>query len=372
MSTRFCPGNEMKIAVLCKTLQKGGAEKQALILTKLLSDKGIDVSLINWFGNKIDHRYLRFITDNSFRYFPLSGNYLKKFRTFGKTIRRNDVSIIVSYLTLPNFVSGLTRLLNKEILSIGGIRNEKLPYHKFIFEKLIHNRLNDATVFNNFSAKKKFVKLGFKSEKIHVIHNALEVAQNQEKDEKPDGEIRIITVGRFVKQKDYGTALKAFNTLLEQNNRIKFAYYIVGYGPLENKIRNLAQKLEINDKVKIFVNPPDIHGVLNKCDIFLSTSLFEGVSNSIMEAMAAGLPVVATNVGDNNYLVKDGFNGYLVPCRDTTKIVEKLEILARSQTLRKDFGKNSLTLIKREFSNEKMLKNYLKLFSELTQNHRSL
>jgi len=372
MPARASSITDMKVAILCKTLHKGGAEKQALILTKLLSDKGMDVSLINWYGNKIDHKYLSFITDNSFRYFPLSGNYLKKFRTFGKTIRRNDVSIVVSYLTLPNFVSGLTRLLNKEILSIGGIRNEKLPYHKFIFEKLIHNRLNDATVFNNFSAKKKFVKLGFKSEKIHVIHNALALAPNQEKDMKPDGEIRIITVGRFVKQKDYVTALRAFNALLRQNNRTKFAYYIVGYGPLENKIRNLAQKLEINDKVKIFLNPPDIHGILNKCDIFLSTSLFEGVSNSIMEAMAAGLPVVATNVGDNNYLVKDGFNGYLVPCRDTTKIVEKLEILARSQTLRKDFGKNSLTLIKREFSNEKMLENYLKLFSELAQNSRKL
>jgi len=84
------------------------------------------------------------------------------------------------------------------------------------------------------------------------------------------------------------------------------------------------------------------------------------------------LPVVATNVGDNNYLIKDGFNGFLVPCRDTTKIVEKLEILTRSQTLRKDFGRNSLTLIRREFSNEKMLENYLKLFSELTQNRRVL
>lgn len=371
MSTRIFSGNNMKVAILCKTLHKGGAEKQALILAKLLSDKGIDMSLINWYGNKIDHRYQRYITENSFRYFPLSGNYLKKFRTFGKIIKHKEVSIIVSYLTLPNFVSGLTRLFNKEILSIGGIRNEKLPYHKFFFERMIHNFLNDATVFNNFSAKMNFVKKGFNPEKIHVIHNALSLETIQEKSVRPDGEIRIITVGRFVTQKDYTSALKAFKKLLRQNERIKLAYYIVGYGPLENKIRNLIQRLEINDKVKIFLNPPDIHGILVTCDIFLSTSLFEGVSNSIMEAMAAGLPVVATNVGDNNYLVKDGYNGFLVPCGDINKIVEKLEILSHSQTMRKDFGRNSLTLIKREFSHEKLLENYLKLFSKLSHN-RSL
>jgi len=366
MFTAITSGKKMNVAILCKTLHKGGAEKQALILTKLLSDKGIDVSLINWYGNKIDHRYLRYITDNSIRYFPLSGNYLKRFRTFITTIRQRDVSIIVSYLTLPNFVSGLTKLLNKELISIGGIRNEKLPYHKFFFERMIHNFLNDATVFNNFSAKMKFVGLGFRPDKIRVIHNALSLDADHVKNEKPCGEIRIITVGRFVKQKDYTTALKAFNNLLRQNDRIKFSYYIVGYGPLENKIRRLARKLEINDKVKIFLNPPDIHGILNTCDIFLSTSLFEGVSNSIMEAMAEGLPVVATNVGDNNYLVKDGFNGFLVPSRDIEKITEKLELLSRSLTMRKDFGRNSLTLIKREFSNEKLLENYLKLFSELS------
>ncbi len=366
MFTRFITGNTMNVAILCKTLQKGGAEKQALILAKLLSNKGLDVSLINWYGNKIDHKYQRYITDNSIKYFPLSGNYLKRFRMFRTTIRQRDVSIIVSYLTLPNFVSGLTRMFNKELISIGGIRNEKLPYHKFFFEILIHNFLNDATVFNNFSAKRKFVRLGFKPDKIHVIHNALALDANHLKDDKPDGEIRIITVGRFVKQKDYTTALKAFNNLLRKNERIKLAYYIVGYGPLENKIRKLVRRLDINDKVKIFLNPPDIHGILNTCDIFLSTSLFEGVSNSIMEAMAAGLPVVATNVGDNNYLVKDGFNGYLVPCRDIDRIVERLELLSNSQTMRKDFGRNSHTLIKREFSNEKLLENYLKLFSELS------
>jgi glycosyltransferase involved in cell wall biosynthesis len=70
----------------------------------------------------------------------------------------------------------------------------------------------------------------------------------------------------------------------------------------------MAENLNIMNRIKIFINPANIPDILNECDIYLSTSLFEGLSNSIMEAMVAGLPVIATDVGDNKYLVKDGFN----------------------------------------------------------------
>ncbi len=94
----------MHIAIICKTFLKGGAEKQALILTKLLVDKGIDVILINWYGEKVDQRNLKFISDNSIRYYPMSGTYLKKLNKFQKILKHDEISIIISYLTLANFV----------------------------------------------------------------------------------------------------------------------------------------------------------------------------------------------------------------------------------------------------------------------------
>lgn len=361
----------MTIAILFKRLLIGGAEKQALILTKLLVDQGVDVSFINWNGEEIDHRYSGFIRDNSIKFYPLQGNGLKKFGSLRQILKDNKVGILVSYLTFPNLVSGIIRRLNKNLIHVAGIRSEKLPCHKFFFEWINHNFLCDVTVFNNYSARTRFIKRGFNPDKIRVIHNALSSEPDREKKDAPDNEIRIVTVGRFVKQKDFDTSLKAFSALVRKNNRMKFEYYIAGYGPLEKRIRQLIDRLKIYDQVKIFLNPPDIYGLLSRCDIFLSTSLFEGVSNSIMEGMAAGLPIVATNVGDNGYLVKDGFNGYLVPCRDVEKTMEKLDALANSRLIRGEFGKNSIRLIKREFSNEKLLQNYMKLFSELQQNRLS-
>lgn len=355
----------MRIAIICKTFLKGGAEKQALILTKSLIDKGIDTILVNWYGEKIDHRNLKFIADNSFRYFPMSGGFFRKFSTFRKILKHEEITIIVSYLTLANFVSGLSKIYNRNLISIGGIRNEKLPYHKFLFEKLIHNYLNDATVFNNYSAKLKFEKRGFISSKIFVIHNAIETGDSSFIPRNSNGEIKIITVGRFVRQKDYDTALKAFSTLVLRNQGKKFRYNIVGYGPLENRVRSMAEDMKVQDQISVFINPTDIQSILSQSDIFLSTSLFEGVSNSIMEAMMAGLPVVATDVGDNSFLVKEGHNGFLVPCKDVGKIVDKLEQLSQSLEIRNKYGMNSFNVIETDFSRIKLLESYIELFGKL-------
>jgi glycosyltransferase involved in cell wall biosynthesis len=353
-----------RISIFCKTLLKGGAEKQALILTKLLVEKHIDTRLINWSGDSIDVENLRFIEDHSIKYFALKGGVINKFFQYLRYIKDEKISISFSYLTLPNFISGISKLFNRDIITIGGIRSEKLPLYKFLFERWIHNRLNDATVFNNYSASKKFVKRGFKPGKINVIHNAIEIpALINNKDNK--GEIIITTVSRFVKQKDFRTALYSFKGILEKNKDFNISYYLIGYGPLEQDIRLLAESLGIEQKVKILINPPNIFEILKKCDIYLSTSLFEGLSNSIMEAMVAGLPVVATDVGDNQYLVRNDYNGYIVPCMDVDQIVEKLDYLIKSDGIRTKFGSNSYSMIENGFTQEKLLNNYLNLVTEI-------
>ena len=352
------------IAVFCKTLLKGGSEKQALILTKLLSEENKKVSLINWSKDKVDPEYSEFIKINSLSYFALYGNGLQKYFQFIKIIREGGVSIILSYLTLPNFIAGISKIFLRKIVTIGGIRNEKLPYHKFLFERWTHNNLNNASIFNNYSAKNKFTKRGFKSDKVFVIHNAIENNHLISSSGEARSDLRIVTVSRFVEQKDFTTALWSFKNLIDRNNIHTISYYIVGYGPMEKEIVSLAKDLNILDRIKFFINPTNIPEILKDCDIYLSTSLYEGLSNSIMEAMVAGLPIVATDVGDNRYLIKDGYNGYLVPCKDIDMITEKLAFLTESEALRKKYGNFSKSRIRDKFSKGNLLVNYLKLFSE--------
>lgn len=350
--------------ILCKTLLKGGAEKQALILAKLLTESNTAITLVNWCGNKVDDENHAFIIKNSIQYIGLQGSALKKFVQLLKLTRTEEFYILLSFLTLANSVAGICRLLNKSVVSIGGIRTEKLPFYKFFFERLVHNRFNNATVFNNYSAREKFSRNGFKPAKITVIHNAINVPQfggyKREKDE-----VSLVSVSRFIKPKDLETALHSFKQLVERNKDKKLKYYLIGYGPLEGHIRLLVSKLNLGHHVVILINPPNIQEIIKDCDIYLSTSLYEGLSNSIMEAMASGLPVVATDVGDNRYLIKDSYNGYIVPCRDINTIVEKLDYLVHSENIRNEFGANSYLKIRDEFSEEHLLGNYMKLFSKL-------
>jgi glycosyltransferase involved in cell wall biosynthesis len=228
----------------------------------------------------------------------------------------------------------------------------------------VHNRLNNVTVFNNYSGKEKFEKRGFNPAKVHVIHNTIHVPPFEEII-RSNEEIKIVSVCRFVKSKDFKTALYSFKKLIENNPHRKLKYLIVGYGPLETWIRLLIKELNLEKEVEILINPPNIPDILRTCDIYLSTSLFEGLSNSIMEAMVAGLPVIGTNVGDNDYLIKDGSNGFIVPCGDINFIAEKLDYLTKFENVRREFGTYSRSIIENDFSEKIFLENYFKLFSKL-------
>lgn len=354
------------LIIFCKTYLKGGAEKQALTLAKLLNREHPRVIVISWCGDLIDKANLSFIEANSLQYFGLKGNPVSKFITFNRIIRKEGASMIFSYLTLANFVSGLSRLLNRSIVTIGGIRTEKFPLYKFIFERFVHNHLNDATVFNNYSAKSGFSLRGFREDKIHVIHNSIHVPENQDR-KKAGDEITIISVCRFVRPKDFHTALNSFRRVRDKNMAKKLKYILAGYGPMEDEIRSLAGKLDLINNFEIMINPPGIPDLLKSADIYLSTSLFEGLSNSIMEAMGAGLPVVATDVGDSSYLVRDGINGFLVKCRDVETISGKLDWLVNNIDSRIAFGKMSYSIIRSEFSEATLADNYRELILKFSQ-----
>jgi glycosyltransferase involved in cell wall biosynthesis len=351
------------ILIFCKTFLKGGAEKQALTLARLLSEQNLEVVLVGWCGDQIDPANREFIDKYSLEYKGLSGNPLKKFLELNRIIKKRNIRVVLSYLTLANFAAGISGMINRNAVTIGGIRTEQFPLFKFVFERFVHNWLNDATVFNNYSAKAKFEKRGFRSDRIRVIHNSINV-QPFEKLRSGSEEIKIISVCRFVKAKDFHTALHSFQKVTVQNPGLNLKYYLVGYGPLEKEIRSMIAELGIADRVVIMINPKGIPAILKSCDIYLSTSLFEGLSNSIMEAMAACLPVIATDVGDSSYLVHDRQNGFIVKCRDIAAIVEKMNYLVNNSEARREMGTSSYELISSEFSESRLTDNYLALLSE--------
>ena len=266
---------------------------------------------------------------------------------------------------MPNFVGGLISKITPVKYSIGGIRSSYLVPKKVLINKILHNYINDKTIFNNHSGLKRYIKQGFKKENAVVIPNGIILRGLSNTVSKKNNLPIILSVGRFDISKDYNTALLAVRKLVDKN--LHFKYIIIGWGDLEGSLRKKIISLKLQKHVELYVNPPDIENFFKEADIFLQTSIFEGLSNSIMEALNFCLPVVATDVGDNKYLIKDGKTGFLSHSGNADEISNYLYKLLENVDKRRQMGIAGRNLLEKEFSYSKFQAKYENFIESLTE-----
>ncbi len=179
----------------------------------------------------------------------------------------------------------------------------------------------------------------------------------------PQDVVVIGTVGRLDPVKDHPNLLRAFASLSQWDEAARLI--IVGDGPMRKEIESEVHELNVVDKVKLLGERKDIADILRAVDIFALTSIAEGISNTILEAMATGLPVVATRVGGNPELVRHGVTGQLVPSGDVAALKSALASYARDPELRGVHGKAARQRAVEKFSLERMAAEYEKLYAEV-------
>jgi len=357
---------DTKICIFTRTLLKGGAEKQSILLAKAIKDEFITYLLI-LHGNQIDKYFINYIKKENIYFICLTGNIFQKFIKLIIFLKQKEISIIFSYLFSNNVLAALAGKIAKVPYIIGGIRSSYIPKFKLIINRFIHNHINRFTIFNNYSGVINLCRKKFKKEKCIVIKNCIEmkVPYIKRKNEK---KINIITVARFVPQKDYLTAINSIYHLINYfsiNKYFEIHYYIVGYGKLKRQIEKEISKKNLKNYITIIENPSKIQTYYISSDIYLCTSLFEGISNSIIEAMSFSLPVVATKVGDNPLLVREGQNGFLCEIKDFNEIAKNLLLLILNYKKRIQMGYMSYHIVKNEFSYDSFRKDYLNFIKSL-------
>ena len=125
----------------------------------------------------------------------------------------------------------------------------------------------------------------------------------------------------------------------------------------------MVKMYKLSKYVQLLGERNSINDILAYSDIGVLASYQEGFSNSIIECMSAGLPMVVTNVGGNPEAVKDGVNGFLVPTHNPLKIAESLQTLICSQSIRKKMGLASKLIAEKEFSIKKVINSYENIYS---------
>lgn len=186
----------------------------------------------------------------------------------------------------------------------------------------------------NFYAKKviKIPGIGVDSSKFQRV----EIDKKEKRYELgiPEKIIVILSIGEMIKRKNYETALKALSNLRNQN----FIYLVCGQGDLESYLKDLAKKLGIQNKVKFLGFRNDIPQICMVSDIFVFPSYQEGLPVSVMEAMSAGLPIIASKIRGNTDLFQDGNGGILHDPEDYYGIAQSIDKLIEDDELRIEMG----------------------------------
>lgn len=219
------------------------------------------------------------------------------------------------------------------------------------------------------SYKKKMINKNRKK-CLGVIHNAApEITFNVEETRKKmrnelginKDDFLVVISGRMVYDKGISFISEAIKKINEKN--IKFLF--IGDGPYYDFLLNNHEKEIIENRVIMLGQRKDVLELLSGADLFLFATLHENLSNALLEAMAIGLPVVATSVGGNKEVVNHEKNGYLIPPKNVDAIVSSIKKISNDKELHNLFSYESKKIIQNRFSQDVVYQKVEEIYKEL-------
>lgn len=222
-------------------------------------------------------------------------------------------------------------------------------------------------------------RTGFPIDKIGVIHNGVETGRfrpdaSKRRDVRrelgiSEQEFCIGCVGRLNRIKDYPTMLRAAEMLAKScasKSSAAWRLFIVGDGPELANLREFVNaRPALQGRVHFLGASDRVADLLNAMDSYVLPSLCEGISNSLLEAMATGLAVVVSNTGGNPEVVVNGESGLLFPVGDARQLADQLLLLSTQRELRIRLGQQALRRVKEQFSLDSMVEKYANMYESM-------
>lgn len=206
----------------------------------------------------------------------------------------------------------------------------------------------------------------FREGKVRVIHNGIEIPETFP-DRSNSSAFVIGSSGRLFPIKDYPFMVEIAKKVLGKTDNIRFQ--LAGDGPERSKIQALIESYGLNGTFELKGHVENVSAFYRGLDLYLNTSIHEGIPLSVLEAMANGLPVVAPKVGGLTEIFDDGVEGYLIRERDPAAFAEKCLLLYEDNLLRRKMSQAARERVKQSFSVEKMVQQYYNLYVDTVLDH---
>lgn len=337
--------NKKKIVFYIDSMELGGAQRVMSNLVNYFSKlEGFKVILLtdiispNEKEYKINENVIRLQT--SWSKSNVLFKNIQRIISIREIIRKEKCDILVSFLGPPNIRACLASIFIKVRLILS-VRSDPTKEYgtgiKKLLTKCIFNTA-DGVVFQTKEAQSYFSEKTKKKSAI-ILNPVNEKFYNQNWNcIKED----IIFVGSLVPSKNPLLIAKAFNVIKSKHPKLTLSYY--GEEELRYSISDFAKKNNISDRVFIYGKKSDIENYISLSRIYVLCSDFEGLPNSLMEAMAVGIPIIASDCpcGGPRSLIKNGENGFLFEPRNLNQLVDCLEKLLGDEDLQKQFSFNEV------------------------------
>lgn len=364
----------MKIMQIINNLGPGGSEKLITDLCQYILNnthyKNIQIYIV-CFSNGRDKKY-DLLMKNTLESCGVKIINLEKkakkdrirtiirIRKILKIVRPDIIHCHLQHITFFTAIAAI----GLKIPTISTIHNTVINYK--VIERITNLFISHYIAISPKVKKIIINELSIRSSKISVILNAVDCNNffppNRKIKEKVNN---IIAVGRLEEQKDHKTLIEAYSILKKKlGPKLLPSLYIVGDGELKQDLIDQTKKHGLEKYIDFLGIRLDIPDLLKKADLYVMSSLWEGLSISLIEAAAVGLPTVATDVGCNSDIVKNGISGMLVLKNDPYALAEAMEELILDPKKRRLFSVN-LRKIALQYSLNNCTEEHLSLYKRI-------
>jgi glycosyltransferase involved in cell wall biosynthesis len=373
MLTTHAP--RIKLLKMLTNLNFGGTERQVANLVSRIDPSRFDLHLACFSNSgelQRDVEHLQ-IPRPEFKISRLySPGTFRQAGRFAQYIRRNHIQIVHTYGFYPNvFAIPAARVAGAVIIASIRDTGDGLTSVQRRIQKLVC-KMADCVLVNAEAIRKTLVAEGYRQDNILVIRNGINLPAFREN--RSDGELRnslglprsarmVLVFARLNQLKGVDYFLDAAVSVAARFPDVHFV--IAGGGAHRKALEEHALQLGLADRVVFTGFRTDIPALLSEATLSVLPSLSEGLSNSLLESMAAGVPAIATRVGGNPEVIEDGVTGLLVPARDARSLAEAMSLVLGDSELAARLGEAGPRRVAQYFSVERTVSETEQLYRKL-------